>query len=115
MNNPYKRSGADNMSSMLRHTYDRMFGGRSNVRCFNIFQFITMLNPLVTMRYYLFRRYGGMLYVADAILGLYAAIYLGIGRLIVHIVMMGLERHARKRKQRYFLKMVAATLDYLMM
>ena len=72
-----------------------------------------MLNPLVTTRYYIFKRFGSLLYQADVVQTAYLAIALNLSRVFAHTIVLGLERHAQKRQQRRFLAMLKATLDRL--
>src|SRR5688572_18207826 len=90
-----------------------MFGGRSNVHLFNIMQFIPMLNPLTTTKYYIFKRFGGLLYQADNVQTMYLATHFNMKLLLSHTIVLGLERHAGKRQQRRFLKMLEATIARL--
>jgi hypothetical protein len=109
----YKLGEMDRLNHQLRLIYDRMVGGRSEVLLYNVMQFVPMINPLTTSRYYIFKRFGGLMYQADLIQASYLAIQFGMGRLLVHTIILGLERHAAKRKQRRFLKMLEATIDRL--
>jgi hypothetical protein len=93
--------------------YDQMFGGRSNVLLYNIMQFIPMLNPLATAKYYIFKRFGGLIYQADIVQATYLATHFNMSRLLSHTIVLGLERHAGERKQRRFLKMLEATIARL--
>ena len=109
----HKLGSTERLNQQLRWVYDSLFGGRSEVLLYNVMQFVPMINPLTTSRYYIFKRFGGLMYQADLIQASYLAIQLGVGRLLVHTIIMGLERHAAKRKQRRFLKMLEATINRL--
>jgi hypothetical protein len=93
--------------------YDRMFGGRSEVGMYDIMSFVHSMNPLVAARYYIFKRFAGLLYQVDLIQAVYLAMHFNMSRILAHVIVVGLERHAAKRKQRMFLKMVEATIARL--
>jgi hypothetical protein len=109
----YKLGETELMSKQLRLIYDQMFGGRSNVLLYNIMQFIPMLNPLATAKYYIFKRFGGLIYQADIVQATYLATHFNMSWLLSHTIVLGLERHAGERKQRRFLKMLEATIARL--
>ncbi len=109
----HKLGETERLNHQLRLVYDQLLGGRSEVLLYNVMQFVPMINPLTTSRYYIFKRFGGLMYQADLIQASYLAIQFGVGRLLVHTIIMGLERHAAKRKQRRFLKMLEATINRL--
>jgi len=111
--NVYKLGETESLNRQLRVIYDQMFGGRSEVLLYNVMQFVPMPNPLVTARYYIFKRFAGLLYQADVIQVTYLAIHFNMSRLLAHTIVLGLERHAAKRQQRRFLKMLEATIARL--
>lgn len=93
--------------------FDQLFGGRSNVLLYNILQFIPTINPMTTTRYYIFKRFGGLLYQDDVIQAVYLAICLNRSRVLAHTIVLGLERHAQKRQQRRFVARLKATIERL--
>jgi len=111
--NAYKLIGTDGPNQQLRSMYDSMFGGRSEVVMHDIMNFVHSMNPLVAARYYIFKRFAGLLYQVDLIQAVYLAMNFNMSRVLAHVIVMGLERHASKRKQRTFLKMVEATIARL--
>jgi hypothetical protein len=113
LHNIYKLGQTDSLNWQLRAIYDRMLGGRSEVLLYNVMQFVPSLNPIVTSRYYIFKRFSNLLYQADLIQATYLAINFNMSRVLANVIVMGLERHAAKRKQRMFLKMVEATIARL--
>jgi len=113
LHNIHKLGETESINRQLRAIYDPMFGGRSNVLLYNVMQFVPSVNPLVTARYYIFKRFAGLLYQADLIQATYLAINFNMSRILAHVIVVGLERHASKRKQRMFLKMVEATIARL--
>jgi hypothetical protein len=113
MYNLYKLGQTERLNLQLRQIYDQLFGGRSEVLLYNIVQFVPLLNPLVTTRYYIFKRFGGLLYRDDLVQTVYLAIYLNLSRLLAHTIVIGLERHAQKRQQRRFIAMLKATVERL--
>jgi hypothetical protein len=113
MYNLYKTHPAENFGRLFRDLCEFYLGGRSSARLFNILQFIPSTNPLVIARYYIFKRFTNMMFQSDVIEALYLAAYRNISERLSHIIVLGLERTAGKRKQRRFLKMVQATIDRL--
>jgi len=108
--NVYKLGETESLARQLRLIYDQLLNGRSEVLLYNVMQFVPMLNPLVAARYYIFKRFAGLLYQADLIQVTYLAIHFNMSRLLAHTIVLGLQRHAAKRQQRRFLKMVEATI-----
>jgi hypothetical protein len=113
MYNLYKVGQTERLNNQLRQMYDQLFVGRSEVLLYNIMQFVPLLNPLVTTRYYVFKRFGNLMYQADLVQTVYLAIYLNLSRLLSHTIVLGLERHAQKRSQRRFVAMLKATVERL--
>jgi hypothetical protein len=106
----HRTSGSESTVRRLRQAYDKLYGGRSDVIRYNVLQRMPTVNPLIACRYYIFKRYSRRLYQADAIQAVYLAIHLNFARLLVHTIVLGLERHAGKRKQVQFRNMMKAIL-----
>ena len=87
---------------------------RTDFRAYNVFDFTKAVNPIAVSRHYILKRFGSMLYQADVLESVYLAMQLNLSSLLAHTVTLGLERHARSRQQRRFLKMIRVTIEHLM-
>jgi hypothetical protein len=88
---------------------------RSEFRAYNIFNFIKGVNVLKAMRKYELKRFQKVLFSVDILSIIYRATQLNLSRLLAHSIIMGLERHARKREQRRYLGMVRIMFEEVMM
>jgi len=109
----HRSDGAESMVRDLRKALDGVLNGRSEVVLYNVLQLMPVVNPLVATRYYIFKRYSRMLYQSDALQAAYLALHLNFGRLLIHTIVLGLERQASRRKQGQFLKMIREILARL--
>ena len=87
---------------------------RAEFRAYNIFDFIGTRNPEKAMKNHILQRFNKMLYQPDILVAVYLATQLNSSNLFAHAITLGLERHARKRKQRRFLSMVRVFSEHVM-
>lgn len=88
---------------------------RSEFRAYNIFDFVTTVNPIKATRHYILQRFSKMLYQADVLVAIYVATQLNLSHLFAHTILLGLQRQAGRRKQRRFLGMVRVMSERIMM
>jgi hypothetical protein len=82
---------------------------------YNIFDFISTVNPAVATKHYILQRFSKMLYQQDILVAIYIATQLNFSNLFSHAITLGLERQARRRHQRRFLSMVRVMCERIML
>lgn len=90
-----------------------LLGGITELRVHNIIDFIETVNPNAAIRHYILRRYQRVIFSQDVVSGLYLAIQLSLSSLLAHTIILGLERNARRRRQRSFMYMVKSIIIHM--
>lgn len=74
------------------------------------------MNPIKTTRHYILQRFSKLLYQSDVLVAIYVSTQLNLSNLFAHSILVGLERHAgRRRQQRRFLMMVRVMSERIML
>ena len=108
------RRQANTLAWQLRNAVGSLLP-RSEFRAYNIFDFVTTVNPIKATRHYILQRFSKMLYQADVLVAIYVATQLNLSHLFAHTILLGLQRQAGRRKQRRFLGMVRVMSERIMM
>lgn len=109
------RRNSDSLIKLLRESLNEI-RPRAEFRVYNVFDFVDGVNPLKALRFYLFQRFSKMRYQADIISAMYVATQTNLSNRMSHAIMLGMERHAgRKRQQKRFIAMVRTMSERIIM
>ncbi len=87
------------------------YTGRLQVHPHNLSDLIPSINPKRALNHYTLKRFQKLLYREDLVRAIFAATQIRSAMMVAKLIEFGLERHAAKRGQKYFLKMVQLTLE----
>lgn len=87
---------------------------RGEFRAHNILALVDAVNPVAATKHYMFKKFNRLLYQHDLLQVLLLATKLNSAPLVAHTILIGLERHARKRMQIRWLKMFKIIMAHIM-
>ena len=109
-----KRRQADTLVWQLRNSMTNLIP-RAEFSVYNIFDFVSTVNPVKATKNYILQRFSKMLYQPDVLAAIYISTQLNASNLFAHAITLGLERHGRRREQRRFLSMVRVMCERIML
>lgn len=104
--------------TLARHLRSASIGfrPRAEFHSYNLFDFMETKNPTKALNYYVMQRFGKLLYQHDVISAVYVASQRNLTNRLAHAIVLGLERHAGKRRQqRQFLSIVRLVFKRIFM